>query len=140
MKYNSTLFNKLFNTTNNNNNNNQINTNSSIINNNNNNIKVSPSSTSTSSTTTTTSNTTNMAAAIVNTPISNALATSTRFTDEYDLKEDLGKWVIYRLFYLSFLICLIDERNILTTSLPLSRVQFFIIVDSLNNNATFLSD
>jgi hypothetical protein len=83
MKYNSTLFNKLFNTTNNNNNN-QINTNSSIINNNNNNnnnIKVSPSTTSN----------TNMATAINNTPISNALATSTRFTDEYDLKEELGK-------------------------------------------------
>jgi calcium/calmodulin-dependent protein kinase (CaM kinase) II len=83
MKYNSTLFNKLFNTTNNNNNN-QINTNSSIINNNNNNnnnIKVSPSTTSN----------TNMATAINNTPISTAIVTSTRFTDEYDLKEELGK-------------------------------------------------
>jgi calcium/calmodulin-dependent protein kinase (CaM kinase) II len=76
MKYNSTLFNKLFNTTNNN----QINTNSSIINNNNN-IKVSPSTTSN----------TNMATALTNIPLSNPLATSTRFTDEYDLKEELGK-------------------------------------------------
>jgi hypothetical protein len=82
MKYNSTLFNKLFNTNNNNNNNNHINTNNNIsTNNNNNNIKVSPSTTSNI----------NMAAVINNTPISNSIVTSTRFTDEYDLKEELGK-------------------------------------------------
>jgi len=81
MKYNSTLFNKLFNT-NNNNNNNHINTNNNIsTNNNNNNIKVSPSTTSNI----------NMAAVINNTLISNSIVTSTRFTDEYDLKEELGK-------------------------------------------------
>jgi hypothetical protein len=82
MKYNSTLFNKLFNTNNNNNNNNHINTNNNIsTNNNNNNIKVSPSTTSNI----------NMAAVLNNTPISNSIVTSTRFTDEYDLKEELGK-------------------------------------------------
>ncbi|CAF3336288.1 unnamed protein product [Rotaria socialis] len=32
-----------------------------------------------------------MAAATNNTPVSNSIATSTRFTDEYDLKEELGK-------------------------------------------------
>jgi hypothetical protein len=32
-----------------------------------------------------------MAAVINNTPISNSIVTSTRFTDEYDLKEELGK-------------------------------------------------
>jgi hypothetical protein len=84
MKYNSTLFNKIFNTSsNNNNNNNHINTNNSINNNktNNKNIKVSPPATSNI----------NMAAVINNTPISNSIVTTTRFTDEYDLKEELGK-------------------------------------------------
>jgi len=84
MKYNSTLFNKLFNTSNNNNNNNNnhINTNNSINTiTNNHNIKVSPPTTSNI----------NMAAVINNTPISNSIVTSTRFTDEYDLKEELGK-------------------------------------------------
>jgi hypothetical protein len=75
MKYNSTLLNKLFNTNHNNNNNNNI------INTTTNNIKASPPTTSNN----------NMAAVINNTPISNSIATSTRFTDEYDLKEELGK-------------------------------------------------
>jgi predicted Ser/Thr protein kinase len=84
MKYNSTLFSKLFNTSNNNNNNNNnhINTNNSINTiTNNHHIKVSPPTTSNI----------NMAAVINNTPISNSIVTSTRFTDEYDLKEELGK-------------------------------------------------
>lgn len=92
MKYNSTLFNKLFNTSNNttttnnnNNNNNNNNTNSTIninnTSNNNDNIKVSPPTTSNL----------NMAAVINNIPISNPMVLSTRFTDEYDLKEELGK-------------------------------------------------
>jgi hypothetical protein len=85
MKYNSTLFNKLFNTSNNNNNNNNnshhTNTNNNINNNNNNNIKVSSPITSNI----------NMAAVINNTPVSNSIVTSTRFTDEYDLKEEIGK-------------------------------------------------
>ena len=94
MKYNNTLFNKIFNTinnntSNNNNNNNNnndhinINTSNSTTNNNKNDIKVSPP---------TTTSINNMAAVINNTPISNSIvATSTRFTDEYDLKEELGK-------------------------------------------------
>jgi hypothetical protein len=78
MKYNSVLFNKIFNTINNNtSNNNDDNTKKD------NNIKVSPP-------TTTTTNI-NMAAVTNNTPVSNSIVTSTRFTDEYDLKEELGK-------------------------------------------------
>ena len=79
MKYNNTLFNKFFNTINNNTNNttNNNNTKKDI------NIKVSPP---------TTNSITNMATVTNNTPISNSpLATCTRFTDEYDLKEELGK-------------------------------------------------
>jgi hypothetical protein len=77
MKYNSALFNKFFNT---------INNNTSSNNNDNtkkdNNIKVSPP---------TTTPIINMAAVTNNIPISNSIVTSTRFTDEYDLKEELGK-------------------------------------------------
>ena len=58
-----------------------INTNNSINNNNNNNnIKVSPQTTSNI----------NMATVINNTPVSNATV-KTRFTDEFDLKEEIGK-------------------------------------------------
>lgn len=88
MKYNSTLLNKIFNTsnntTNNNNSNNNINSTINIINStssNNDSIKVSPP---------TTSNPT-MAAVINNTPISNSMIPSTRFTDEYEMKDELGK-------------------------------------------------
>jgi len=77
MKYNSALLSKFFNNINN--------TNDSIKKDKN--IKVSPPTT----TTTSTSSTTSMAAVNNNTPISNSLVTSTRFTDEYDLKEELGK-------------------------------------------------
>ncbi len=76
MKYNSTLFNKIFNTINNNtSNNNNDNTKD-------NNIKISPP---------TSAPIIDMAAVTNNTPISNSIVTSTRFTDEYDLKEEIGK-------------------------------------------------
>lgn len=80
MKYNSTLFNKFLNTINNNNNN--------LSNSNNKNSKKDNNITVLPPTTTTI---TNMAAVTNNTPVSNSIATSTRFTDEYDLKEELGK-------------------------------------------------
>ena len=76
MKYNSVLFNKFFNTINHNTSNNNNNTKKD------NKIKVSPP---------TTTPIVNMAAVTNNTPISNSIITSTRFTDEYDLKEELGK-------------------------------------------------
>ena len=80
MKYNSTLLNKLFNqphtATNNNNNNNHGIVNLDLT-------KVSPFNT--------TSSTVNMAAVINNTPVANSIVTTTRFTDEYDLKEEIGK-------------------------------------------------
>ena len=95
MKYNSTLLNKFLNTinhntstnsnnNNNNNSNNHINTNTdnSSSSNKNSNIKVSPP---------TTTSIINMAAVVNNIPISNSVVTSTRFTDEFDLKEELGK-------------------------------------------------
>ncbi|CAF1083660.1 unnamed protein product [Adineta ricciae] len=98
MKYNNTLFNKFLNTINNNTNNNSNNNNNNSNNNNANNhitvntdsstkdkpsdIKVVPPPTS---------SITNMAAVINNTPVSSSIVTSTRFTDEYDLKEELGK-------------------------------------------------
>lgn len=103
MKYNSTLLNKIFNTSNNttnnnnnNNSNNNINSTINIINStssNNDSIKVSPP---------TTSNPT-MAAVINNTPISNSMIPSTRFTDEYEMKDELGKWVFATLFFFVFL-------------------------------------
>ena len=81
MKYNSNLLNKLFN---------PINQPHTATNNNNNNgivnldlTKVLPSNTT---------STVNMAAVINNTPVvSNSIVTTTRFTDEYDLKEEIGK-------------------------------------------------
>lgn len=79
MKYNSALLNKFFNNINNTNDNTKKDKD----------IKVSPPTTTT--TTSSTSSNINMAAVTNNTPISNSLVTSTRFTDEYDLKEELGK-------------------------------------------------
>lgn len=88
MKYNSSLFNKFLNTINQNTNNNN-NTQQHLINSNTSDnsqpvdqSKVSPSPTASS---------VNMAAVINNTPVSSSLVTCTRFTDEYDMKEELGK-------------------------------------------------
>ena len=93
MKYNSALFNKFLSTISNNSANNNTNNNNNNKNNN---------TTSTTTTTTTTDNSIKVSpptttsiidmAAVTNiTPISNSLVTTTRFTDEYDLKEELGK-------------------------------------------------
>jgi hypothetical protein len=79
MKYNSTLFNKFLTTINNNTTNND---NSNNTTKKDNNTKAAPP---------TTIPIINMAAVTNNIPISNSLVTTTRFTDEYDLKEELGK-------------------------------------------------
>jgi hypothetical protein len=80
MKYNSILFNKFLSTINNTANKTQTKTND--ITNEDKSIKVSPPTTASSH---------NMAAVTNSIPLPNTMVTSTRFTDEYDLKEELGK-------------------------------------------------
>ena len=82
MKYNSVLFNKFLNTINNTNTNNTPKKNNAIN-------EKDQNRTESSAATAISSN--NMAAMTNSIPQGTLMATSTRFTDEYDLKEELGK-------------------------------------------------
>ena len=82
MKYNSVLFNKFLNTVHNNTNtNNKDRANIEIITEDNQ-SKILPILNSSLN---------NMAAIANNIPLANLMATTTRFTDEYEMKEELGK-------------------------------------------------